>query len=424
MSLPFEKVVVTGLGGICSLGNTGQAIFDRALLGSSEFKHPHDEGSLKWFPSMLCAPVDDDFKSQLLPAEVSLDRAVQLAYIACAEALSDASLTDHLPAPSRTGVFCGIGLGGHSTSETLYTKFFQTIADNPNRNPTIVHPLSVPRLMPNATAAAISMKYGLTGTTNTYSIACASSAAALGEAYRHIKHGYADCIVVVGAEAMLTLGSYVVWNALRVLAKPRADDIAASCRPFSSSRTGFVLGEGAACIVLESLSSARKRKAKMYAELAGYGTSSDAQHITAPSTTGQVRAMQSALDEAGLTPNDIQYINAHGTATDIGDVTEAESIRLTFGAHAQQVHVSSTKSMHGHLIGAAGTLEMMIAIHAMNTGSIPPTAYLVDPDPKCALNHVASHAKHGVPITAVMSNSFAFGGSNVSLVAKSITASL
>jgi 3-oxoacyl-(acyl-carrier-protein) synthase len=417
----MNEVVVTGMGGICALGNNSQAIFNAALSGHSQFA-PVPEGILKWLPQAFCAPIPHDFTSELLASELALDRAVQLALIASAQALQDAALTGEQAMPNlqrqRTGVFCGVGMGGATVLDASYAKFFETITKSPGRNPTVVHPLSVPRLMPNASAAAISMKYGLTGATNTYSIACSSSATAIGEAYRHIKHGYADLIVVVGTEAMLTPGSFIAWNALRVLAKPHSSGMAASCRPFSQSRTGFVLGEGAACLVLESQASADKRGARRYAKIAGYGTTSDAQHLTAPSVAGQTRAMQAALDEAQLQAQDIGYLNAHGTATDAGDVAEAASIGQVFGAATEHLPVSSTKSMHGHVIGAGGALELMLSIQALNSGSIPPTAYLDDIDPQCRLRHVAITAQHGAPLKAVMSNSFAFGGTNVSLIAK------
>jgi 3-oxoacyl-(acyl-carrier-protein) synthase len=419
MSATNNQVLVTGMGGICALGKGSQSIFNAALSGQSQFS-PVPDSILKWLPQAFCAKIStDDFLTELETAEQSLDRAAQLALVATAEALQDAALKNAFPEVNRTGVFCGVGMGGAAVLDASYTKFFETITKAPGRNPTVVHPLSVPRLMPNASAAAISMKYGLTGTTNTYSIACSSSATAIGEAYRHIKHGYADIIVVVGTEAMLTPGSFIAWNALRVLAKPHASGMAASCRPFSASRSGFVLGEGAVCLVLESEQSATRRNAKRYASLAGYGSTSDAQHLTAPSVQGQTRAMQAALDEARLQPSDIGYLNAHGTATDVGDITEAASIHQVFGAATSDLPVSSTKSLHGHLIGAGGALELMLAIQSLNTGSIAPTAYLDDIDPQCAaLHHVAMTARHGVKLKAVMSNSFAFGGTNVSLIAK------
>jgi 3-oxoacyl-[acyl-carrier-protein] synthase II len=239
---------------------------------------------------------------------------------------------------------------------------------------------------------------------------------AIGEAYRSIKHGYLDAVVVVGAEAMIAPGSLIAWNALRVLAKPNPQNIAASCRPFAAGRNGFVMGEGAACLVLESEQHALRRGAKIKARLSGYATSSDAAHITAPNSDGQIRAMQGALEDAELAPQMIGYINAHGTATEIGDVVETKSIRAVFGEHADTLMVSSTKSMHGHLIGAGGTTELVLSIMMLNSGSIAPTAYLDKADPQCDLDYVPLVARHQQDIQAVMSNSFAFGGSNAVLI--------
>jgi 3-oxoacyl-[acyl-carrier-protein] synthase II len=284
-----------------------------------------------------------------------------------------------------------------------------------------MHPLSVPRMMANAAAAAISMRYGLHGPSNTYSIACASSAAAIGEAFRAIRHGYLDAAIVVGTEAMLNAGALMAWNALRVMAKPDSTDPSRSCRPFSLDRSGFVLGEGAAALLLESETRCAKRGAGVLAEMAGYGCSSDAQHLTSPSAEGQTHAMQDALDMAGLAPERVGYLNAHGTATKIGDVIETQAIRKVFGTHATRLPISSTKAVHGHLIGAGGALEFTLSIMAMNSGSLPPTAHLDVADPQCDLDFIPLKARHGCDIEAVMSNSFAFGGSNVSLLARKPT---
>ncbi|MEQ1660029.1 MAG: beta-ketoacyl-[acyl-carrier-protein] synthase family protein, partial [Hylemonella sp.] len=303
-----------------------------------------------------------------------------------------------------------------TTGEALYTRLYEQL--QAGRNPTVMHPLSVPRLMPNAATAAISMAHRFRGPTHTYSVACSSSAMALGEAYRSIRHGYTDAIVVVGAEAMNVPGVFMAWNALRVMAKPHPENPAASCRPFDQERSGFVLGEGAAALVLETSESALRRGATIYGEICGYGSSSDASHLTLPSSEGQYRAIRMALDESGIVPAGIHYLNAHGTATEAGDVVESETIRQVFGDHADHLPVSSTKSQHGHLIGAAGATEFAISLLAMQSGSIPATAFLDQPDPRCTLDYVPRQARHGQSLQAVMSNSFAFGGSNVSLIAR------
>jgi len=338
--------------------------------------------------------------------------------------MADAGIEANPADARRFGVYAGIGFGGAQTVDGLYERFYTNLHDpaQAGRNPTVMHPLSVPRMMANAPAALVSMRYGLHGASHTYSVACASSAVAIGEAFRAIRDGYLDAAIVVGTEAMLTPGSMMAWNALRVMARPNADDPARSCRPFSQDRTGFVLGEGAAAIVLESEARVRARGHRVLGELCGYGSTSDADHLTAPSTDEQVRAMQQALGQAGMTPDQIQYLNAHGTATDAGDVVETQSIRTVFGDAAARLAVSSTKSMHGHLIGASGILEFAISMMAMQQGDLPPTATLEVPDPRCDLDFIPRTARRGVKVDAVMSNSFAFGGSNVSLLARRYSA--
>jgi 3-oxoacyl-(acyl-carrier-protein) synthase len=410
---------------ICPLGADKASTFAAALQARSGIgARPADIAA--WLPQIVVAQASVEPQTLLSPADQGLDRATQFALVATAQAVADA---DFAVAPSdsrRIGVFVGIGFGGAQTTDSLYTRFYKTLSDPSlkHKDPTVMHPLTVPRVMANAAAAAITMRYGLHGPSNTYAVACASSAIAIGEAYRAIHHGYLDAALVVGAEAMLNPGVMMGWNALRVMAKPDANDPARSCRPFSKDRNGFVIGEGAAALVLESAVRSSQRGARVLAELAGYGCSSDAQHLTSPSVSGQAYAMQQALQVAGLAPEQIQYINAHGTATDAGDVTETQSIHMAFGNAAKQVAVSSTKSMHGHLIGAAGALEFALSIEAMNSGSLPPTAHLDTPDPRCDLDYVPLRARHGCDIEAVMSNSFAFGGSNVSLIARRPRASI
>jgi 3-oxoacyl-[acyl-carrier-protein] synthase II len=411
----LSKVLITGMGAITPLGTTRRASFDAALQGRSAVVAADGEVA-KWLPQALVAPAADP--APLLDGKyASFDRAAQFALVAASEAMKEAAI---VPAPAdarRFGVYVGIGFGGAQTVDSLYTRFHTNVVQG-HRNPTLVHPLAVPRMMANAAAAAVSMHYGLRGPSHTYSIACASSAVAIGEACRAIRHGYLDAAVVIGSEAMLNAGAMIGWNALRVMARPDAADPSQSCRPFALGRSGFVLGEGAAAIVLESEARARGRHAAVYGELCGYGSSSDAEHLTSPSSAEQAAAMRMALAEAGLAPEDIGYLNAHGTATDAGDVVEAQSIREVFGAAADTLPVSSTKSMHGHLIGASGIVEFVLSMMALESGDLPPTATLETPDPRCNLDHVARVARRGCTLRAVMSNSFAFGGSNASLVAR------
>ena len=407
------------MGAISPLGADRHQTFAAALAGNCAIRAAAPEIA-KWLPHVVVAPAAANPEQLLDSKYAALDRATQLALVAAHEAMSEAGIGAKPEDAHRFGVYAGVGFGGAQTVDSLYERFYTLLHDTsqPGRNPTVMHPLSVPRMMANAPAALVSMRYGLNGPSNTYSVACASSAVALGEAFRAIRDGYLDAAVVLGTEAMLTPGALMAWNALRVMARPNVTDPARSCRPFSKDRNGFVLGEGAAAIVLESEARARARSRQALSELCGYGCSSDADHLTAPSSAEQVRAMRQALADADMQPAQIQYLNAHGTATDAGDVVETQSIRTVFGDAADGLAVSSTKSMHGHLIGASGILEFAISVMALEQGALPPTATLEVPDPRCDLDFVPLTARRNVGVEAVMSNSFAFGGSNVSLVAR------
>jgi 3-oxoacyl-(acyl-carrier-protein) synthase len=419
--LQLRRVLIKGIGMVTPLGLKRDDSFQAALKAQSAIGLAPDT-ILKLLPNALAAQVPSGFDAQLNTAQKGADRATQFSLAAVQEAIADAGFQPSEAQKNRTGVYVGIGMGGAQTIDTLYTRFFERLltAAAENRDPTIIHPLAVPRMMPNASAALVSIEQQLRGPTFTYSVACSSSAVAIGEAYRALRHGYIDTAIVIGTEALLTPGSFVAWNALRVMAKKRVDEPQASCRPFDAQRCGFVLGEGAAALVLEAQGVPSCCQRAPYAQITGYGTTTDAAHITLPSAQGQAHAMQAALQEAGLAPSAIGYINAHGTATESGDVTETQSIRVAFGAHANKLAVSSTKAVHGHLIGAAGALEFSLSVLALTSGSIPPTAHLHQPDARCDLDYVPLTARHGQSMQAVMSNSFAFGGTNVSLIAQAM----
>ena len=338
----------------------------------------------------------------------NVDRATQFALAAAVQALADSGLP--LEDRTRVGVSWGTGMGGAHTQETSYQQVY-------GAGEWRLRPLTVVMSMNNASAANVAVRHGLRGPFANFSTACSSSAMALGEAMRTIAAGRADAMVAGGCEALLTPGVLAAWHALRTLAPADAADPAASCKPFDRRRSGLVLGEGAAAFVLEEASHARARGARIYALLDGYGNSCDATHMSRPDRDGQVRAMTEALAEARLAPRDVAYINAHGTGTSVGDVVEAEAINAVFGEHSGEVRVSSTKSMHGHLLGASGALEFAAALLALDQGIVPPTAFLEEPDPACKLRHVPCRAERIDAPRAVMSNSFAFGGSNVVLIA-------
>jgi len=407
-----RRVVITGLGVISPVGNTPSEFFTNLMAGQSGIQRL-DVPFIDKLNTRIGAPVknfnpSEHFSKMQL---TSLDRFSQLALVAAAQAVSDAKLELSEAEQLRAGVYMGSCLGGAATLEDGYVEVMQ-------RDVPRVKPLSVLLSMNNAAASHISIKYALQGPNVTYSTACSSSAIAIGEAYRQIKDGYADVMLAGGAEAMLTLGALKAWEALRTLATEDEQDARASCKPFAKDRTGLVMGEGAAVLVLEDAERALQRGAKIYAELVGYHSSSDASHLTKPDALGQTRTILKALNDAGLQPADIDYINAHGTATHAGDVQETLAIKAVFGADAQNIPVSSTKSMHGHLMGATGAVEFIAAVLALQNNAVPPTINLHHPDPECDLDYVANQGRTGLALNAVMSNSFAFGGSNAVLIAQ------
>lgn len=407
----MRKVVVTGLGVLSPVGSGRDAFFANLTAGKSGIRRLTCEFAPR-LASKIGGEIDFDPAAHFpKPKLALLDRFSQFALVAAGEAMRDAGIDADDPRKANAGVYLGTGQGGANSTEATYVDLFVNARDR-------VQPYTVIRVMNNAATAHISMDFQLRGPTLTYSTACSSSAIAIGEACRAIRHGYVDLAIAGGAESLLTLGTIRAWEALRTLATEDGADTGASCRPFSLDRTGLVLGEGAGIVVLESAEHARARGAKVYAELAGYGASSDASHLTKPSEIGQAAAMRMALEDAGIAPGAIGYVNAHGTATLAGDRIETAGIREVFGAHAGRLAVSSTKSMHGHLMGATGAVEFIACLLALERGVLPPTAFLRVPDPECDLDYVPNVARSGVELEAVMSNSFAFGGSNAVLVAK------
>jgi 3-oxoacyl-[acyl-carrier-protein] synthase II len=407
-----RRVVITGLGIVSPVGHSPEQFFNNLMQGHSGIRPLHsvfaDQLSIRIAASVNdFNPAEHFSKIQL----TGIERFSQFALVAAEQAVQDAKLVLDASEYTRAGVYMGSCLGGAGTLEDGYIEVFKR--ENPR-----IKPLSVLLSMNNAAASHLSIKYHLQGPNVTYSTACSSSAIALGEAYRQIKHGYADVMLAGGSEAMLTLGAMKAWEALRTLAHEDPNDPGASCKPFAKNRNGLVLGEGAAILVLEDAERAIKRGAKIYAELAGYDCSSDSSHITKPDSTGQTRTITNALRDAGLQPGDIGYINAHGTATLAGDIEETRALKSAFGEHAYHIPVSSSKSMHGHLMGATGAVEFMAAVLALQHQAIPPTINLLESDPECDLDYVANTGRKDVPMNAVMSNSFAFGGTNAVLIAK------
>lgn len=398
----MQDVLITGLGAISPHGNDAYAMFEAVLRGEScirpifpDLPKPAAAAAANFDPSPWLT------KLQL----AGLDRVSQMAVAAADLAVTDAGgLAD--AEPERIGVYSGCGMGGATALETAY------------RGNGRVPPLTIPAFMPNAPAAHVAMRLKAKGPVLTYSMACASSAAALAEAAKAVACGEVDVAVAGGSEAVLTPGVVSAWQAMMTLASFEDGQSARCMRPFAAKRSGFVLGEGAAFLVLESAERAQARGARVHARLAGWGHSCDASHLTKPDVAGQSRALRAALRQAGLTPAQVGYCNAHGTATHIGDVAEWEALAQVWEGALPQLQVSSTKALHGHLLGAAGALEAVITVLALAQQQLPPNVNGGDTDAACPLNLVPEHGQAAPDLQAAISSSFAFGGSNVVLAFK------
>jgi len=411
-----KRVAITGMGIVAPGGSSPSTFFDALIAGQSAIRRLPSE----FAPSLstrIAAYLDFDPTLTFAPPRLRmLDRVSQFALVAAAQAMTAAKLELSDDLRARAGVFVGTGMGGANSVEAGYATLFRDQSDR-------IQPFSVLLAMNNAAAAWIASEYQLRGPSLTYSTACSSSAVAIGEAWRRIRSGESEWMLAGGSEAALTLGTMKAWEALRTLASEDRDDPAASCKPFAKDRNGLVLGEGAAMFVLEEWEHARRRGAPIQAELIGYGLSTDCEHITRPSVQGQADAMRLALASAECDPSEIDYLNAHGTATQANDTTETAAIRSVFASCAEQLAISSSKSMHAHLLGAAAAIELVASVLAMQTGIAPPTINLHHPDPTCDLDYIPNKARCGLQINRVMSNSFAFGGTNaVLVVARHLTA--
>lgn len=393
-------IAVTGLGVIGPHGDDPGAMFDALMAGRSGLRRwdgatePVVVGSVSFDPAKWFT------KMQML----GVDRVSQIAVAAAELARADAALP--APDPVRVGVFVGCGMGGAIAIEGAFKSYAAT-----GRVP----PLSIPAGMGNAPAAHIALRGGYQGPVLSYCVACSSSAVAIAEAAKSLRAGEIDVAFAGGTEAMLVPAIVRAWQALQTLATPDAEAPETSCRPFAVDRSGFVLAEGAAFLVLEPADAAERRGARIYADFLGSGISCDASHLTKPDARGQSRAIVGALKAAGLTPAEVGYCNAHGTATPAGDVVECDALRGVWAEHIAGLCVSSTKSMHGHLLGGAGAIEAMITVLALQRRQIPPTAFCTRPDPRCDVPLVRESGIDAPALNAAISNSFAFGGTNVVL---------
>jgi 3-oxoacyl-(acyl-carrier-protein) synthase len=399
---------ITGLGAISALGVGADALADGLQAGRSGVTaQPGSEAhALRPFAA---AVVTTPLAAHLPPAQRNLyDRHSLLALEAAAEAWAQAGLPPTAPDPDRAAVAWGTGLGGSASLEASYQQMFTA-------QPPRVHPYTVVRVMANSAGSHLAMRHQLRAAQLAVSNACASSAQAIGEALWLLRNGRADIALVGGSESMLNTGSALGWQAMGVMAPLDAAAPAQSCRPFDDARQGLVLGEGAAALVLETEAHARARGAVPLAELIGYGHSVDASHLSRPDAAGQARAMQAALRDAGIAPGEVGYINAHGTATEVGDAVEATSIETVFGTRT--VPVSATKALHGHLIGAGGALELVATVQALRRGLLPPSAHVRTSALADQVDLVLVEAR-STRATVALSNSFAFGGSNVTLAVR------
>lgn len=407
----MNRVAITGLGVLSPLGSGWEKFWNALIDGACGIgKITHFD--LTGFEVSLAAELPD-FDSNLYiekKAAKHMDLYCQYSVAAAKLAVIDSGIELSSVDLSRAGVIMASGVGGMNTFETEYTKLREK---GPNR----VSPYFVPKMISNIAAGYIAMDYNFHGLSVTPVSACASSANAIGDSYRAIKHGYLDCALAGGGEAAITPLSIAGFSNMMALSK--AADPGAASLPFDLRRSGFIMGEGSAVLMLENMDLAKKRGAKIYAEVAGYGATCDAYHITGPCPDGMwaAAAMQNAVSESWLDPEQINYINAHGTGTPLNDKCETVAIRRAFGSYSDKLMVSSTKGATGHLLGAAGSLEAVVCSLAIKNDTVPPTINLLSQDPECNLDCVPLSARH-VKVNAALSNSFGFGGHNVSLLFK------
>ncbi|MGB9010340.1 MAG: beta-ketoacyl-[acyl-carrier-protein] synthase family protein [Candidatus Acidiferrales bacterium] len=401
-----RRVAVTGLGIISPLGLNVQECWislSKGLSGIGPIKMV-DCSALR-FQNGAEVRGYDPLKHFEGGKDNYIDRFAQFSVVAAREALRNSGVELTPGLRENSAIVCGSAVGGQAAIESGFEDLW---VQGRGR----VHPLTIPKTMANAGASHIAMDIGLSGPTYTVSTACSSANHAIGQAFRLVRDGLADLAMTGGSEAMFTIGMLKAWEAMRVVAPD-------TCRPFSKDRRGLILGEGGAMMVLEPMDAAKARGAKIYGEICGFGMTADAHHLTQPTVQGPARAMSGALREAGLAPEEIGYINAHGTGTPGNDPVESSAIREVFGAHADKIGVSSTKSMHGHALGAAGALEAVATVLALHHGILPPTANYNERDPECDLDYIPNQPR-ALRVGAALSNSFAFGGLNAVIAFRAV----
>jgi 3-oxoacyl-[acyl-carrier-protein] synthase II len=406
-----RRVVVTGIGAVTPLGNDTETTWNNLIAGVSGIG-PLTRVNADDFPAKVAAEVKDFDPTDFMDKKDArkMDRFAQFAVAASIMAVKDSGLDINEENSDRIGVWIGSGIGGMETFETQYQNFL-------NKGYRRVSPFFVPMLIPDMAAGQVSITLGARGVNSCTVTACATGTNSIGDAFKVIQRGDALAMVTGGAEAPITnmsVAGFCANTALSTNPDPKT-----ACRPFDANRDGFILGEGAGIIVLEELEHALARGANIYAEIVGYGSTGDAYHITAPAPGGEggARAMKMAINDGGLKPEEIDYINAHGTSTGYNDKFETAAIKEVFADHAKRLAISSTKSMTGHLLGAAGGIEAIISVLSIKEGIIPPTINYVTPDPECDLDYVPNEARRR-DITTALSNSLGFGGHNATIVFK------
>lgn len=407
-----RKVVVTGLGVISPIGHDVREFWENALKGENGVRRIDRFDPTPFYSQIAGLIVNFDPLRKLDKKEIKrADLFSQYALYAAEEAIQDSGILSAGDYKERTGVIIASGIGGIGTLEIEIKKLIES-------GPRKVSPFLVPMMIVDIASGLVSMKYDFRGPNFATISACASSAHAIGEAMRIIQRGDADVMIVGGAEAPITPIGVAGFSSMKALSSRNNEPEKAS-RPFDMERDGFVMAEGAAVVVLESLEHAEKRNAKIYAELAGYGASADAYHITAPHPEGEgaYRSMKLALEDAGVSPDEVDYINAHGTSTKLNDIMETKAIKRLLGEYAYKVPISSTKSMTGHLLGAAGALEFVATVMSVYTDKIHPTRNYENPDPECDLDYVPGHYRE-MKVDVAITNSFGFGGHNATLLVK------
>jgi len=408
-----RRVVITGAGVISPVGNTIEQFWDSLINGRSGIRRlTHFDVSR--YSSQVAGTVEDFKPEDYFSSKEArrMDRFVQLALAASKMALESSGIDLDRTDLERVGVLIGSGVGGMTTIEDQHIIFLE-------KGPRRLSPFFIPMLIANMASGVVAMNFGLKGPNSAVCTACATGTHAIGDAYRIIERDEADAILAGGSEAALTPIGFGGFCAMRALTTSRNDDPERASRPFDRTRDGFVMSEGAGVVALEELEHARKRGAKIWGEVVGYGMSADAYHMTAPAPDGDgaLRSMRAALRSAGISPDAVSYINAHGTSTPLNDKLETEAVKSLFGDHAYKLAISSTKSHMGHLLGASGGVEAIATLLAIDNGVVPPTVNYEEPDPECDLDYVPNTARE-MAVEYAMSNSFGFGGTNATLVFK------